>query len=56
MKWVLKYLKPLRLRLTIGISMKFIGTCAELIIPFLLSYILDNVIATNDMKNILIYG
>ena len=56
MKWVLKYLKPLRLRLAVGITMKFIGTCAELIIPFLLSYILENVIATGDMKSIIFYG
>ena len=56
MKWMLKYLKPLRLRLTIGISIKFVATTVELLIPFLLSYILENVIVTNDVGNILFFG
>ena len=56
MKWILKYLKPLRLRLTAGISIKFIATSIELFIPFLLSYILENVIVTNDVGKILFYG
>ena len=56
MKWVLEYLKPLRKRISIGITIKIIGTVAELMIPFLLSYILENVIKTNDSKRIILYG
>ncbi len=56
MKWVLTYLKPLRARITIGTSIKIIGTLAELMIPFLLSYILEKVIDTNDVKKILFFG
>ena len=56
MKWVLEYLKPLRKRISIGITIKIIGTVAELMIPFLLSYILDNVIKTNEPKRIIFYG
>ena len=56
MKWILKYLKPLRLRLTVGISIKFVATTIELLIPFLLSYILENVIVTNDVRKILLFG
>ena len=56
MKWVLEYLKPLRKRISIGITIKIIGTVAELMIPFLLSYILDNVIKSNDPKKIVFYG
>ncbi len=56
MKWVLSYLKPLTGRLTAGITVKIIGTVAELIIPFLLSYILENVIETNDVKRIIFFG
>ena len=56
MKWVFKYLKPLRSRIAVGITIKITGTVAELMIPFLLSYILDNVITTNDPKQILLYG
>lgn len=56
MKWVFKYLKPLSARITVGIIIKIIGTLAELMIPFLLSYILENVISTNDVGNIIFYG
>ena len=56
MKWVLEYLKPLRKRISVGVTIKIIGTVAELMIPFLLTYILDNVISTNDPKKILFFG
>ena len=56
MKWIFSFLKPLRKRITVGISIKIIGTLAELFIPFLLSYILEHVIVTNEISRILIYG
>ena len=56
MKWVLSYLKPLIRRIAAGTTIKLIGTVAELFIPFLLSYILENVIRTNDIKKIIFYG
>ncbi len=56
MKWVFTYLKPLRMRITTGIAVKIIGTVAELFIPFLLSYILENVIETNNVSKILLFG
>ncbi len=56
MKWIFTYLKPLRLKITAGITVKVIGTVAELIIPFLLTYILENVIDTNDVSKIIFFG
>ena len=56
MTWVITYLKPLKKRISIGITIKVIGTVAELFIPFLLSYILENVIETGNVGNILFYG
>ncbi len=56
MKWVFSYLKPLTSRLTAGIAVKITGTVAELFIPFLLSYILENIIETNKPEKIIIYG
>ena len=56
MSWVFDYLKPLRKRLAIGTFIKIIGTVAELIIPFLLSYILENVIKTGEVKTIIFFG
>lgn len=56
MKWVFSYLKPLRKRITLGITIKIIGTLAELLIPFLLSYILEKVITENDIRKIILFG
>ena len=56
MKWVLEYLKPLKKRITVGITIKIIGTLAELMIPYLLSYILDHVIKRNDITQIILFG
>ncbi|MBO5397249.1 MAG: ABC transporter ATP-binding protein [Clostridia bacterium] len=56
MKWVFAYLKPLAGRITLGVTIKIIGTAAELIIPFLLSYILENVIESNNAGRIVYYG
>lgn len=56
MKWIFTFLKPLRKRITVGISIKIIGTLAELFIPFLLSYILEHVIVTNEIGRILFFG
>lgn len=56
MKWVFAYLKPLVGRILGGISVKMLATVAELIIPFLLSYLLENVVETNDVQKILFYG
>ena len=56
MKWVFEFLKPLRSRIAAGTAIKIIGTVAELIIPFLLSYILENVIETGSISRILFFG
>ena len=56
MKWVFKYLSPLKRRIGVGITIKIIGTLAELMIPFLLSYILDHVISKNDVRLIVLFG
>ena len=56
MNWILTYIKPLKNRIVKGISIKITGTVAELLIPFLLSYILENVITSNDAGKILCFG
>ena len=56
MKWIFSFLKPLKARIVLGTSIKVVGTVAELIIPFLLSYILENVIGTGKIESILFYG
>ena len=52
MKWVFTYLKPMRKRLAVGIGIKTVATLAELMIPFLLTYIIDNVIGKGTGDNV----
>lgn len=56
MKHVLKYLWPFRFRMLLGFLIKFIGTIAELFIPLIMTYILDNVIVTGNAKLIIGFG
>ena len=56
MRWIFSYLKPLRVRMAIGLSIKILGTVAELLIPFVLSHILENVIVTQDVGKIVFFG
>ena len=56
MNWIVTYLKPLKTRIAKGISIKIIGTVAELLIPFLLSYILEHVIVSESVGRILFFG
>ena len=56
MNWIFTYLKPLRRRIAVGMIIKSLATFAELMIPFLLSYILENVIQSNRVESILLYG
>lgn len=56
MKFLLKYLKPFFGRMSVGMSIKIIGTLVELLLPFILSHILDNVVATQDIKQIIFWG
>ena len=56
MNWIWTCIKPLRRRIAKGTTIKIIGTAAELMIPFLLSHILENVIVSNSVKKIMGYG
>lgn len=56
MKHILLYLKPFKKRMAIGFSIKVTGTLAELVLPMLLSFILENVIKRESVSQIIIYG
>ena len=55
MKTVLGYLKPHYLRITVAICFKAVGTLTELLIPFILSHILANVLGSST-GNIVFWG
>ena len=56
MKRILSYLAPYKMRMLLGVSIKILGTVAELLIPFILTYILENVIVTMEISRIILYG
>lgn len=59
MKKILPYLKKQRIRMIIGLTIKVIGTLMDLAIPYILTFIIDDVIPTipkNNYKPIILYG
>ena len=51
MKKTLHYLKPYRGTVAAGLILKFIGSVAELFLPLLLEYIIDNVAINPDLSS-----
>ncbi len=56
MKVILNYLRPFRFRMLAGFATKVAGTLSELILPFILTYILEHVIVSQDIGRIAGYG
>lgn len=56
MRPIFPYLKPHVPKMTIGLVIKFFGTTMDLMIPWMLSYILDYVVPERSVKKILIWG
>ena len=56
MKRILSYLIPYKTRMIVGFCIKTVGTLAELFLPFILTYILESVIVTLDIGNVIFYG
>lgn len=57
MKKVLTYyLKPYYLRMAGGFVIKFIGTIMDLLIPWILAYMIDEVVPTKNIKSVFMWG
>jgi len=56
MKKIFSYLRPYFARMSIGLSIKFIGTILDLSLPWILARIIDDVIPQNDMVLIFIWA
>lgn len=56
MKLYIKYLRPLFGRLAIGVTIKFLGTIMDLFLPWILAYIIDVIIPTQDVNRVFIWG
>ncbi len=56
MKLIFKYLKPLRRTMTLGLTIKVLATLFELLLPYMLSYILDDLVPLHTPGPILMGG
>ncbi len=56
MKVLGKYLYPFRWRMLLGLGIKISGTLVELLLPYILTHILDNVIVTLRVENVVFWG
>lgn len=56
MKTILRYLKPYFGRMSWGLTIKITGTVVELLLPYILSHILKEVIVTGDLNRVLFWG
>ena len=56
MKVILHYIKPFVPRMSLGIFIKFIGAVMELLLPWILSYMVDDIVPMRDMGLILLWG
>ncbi len=56
MKHVLHYIKPLFATMMFGVSIKFFAAIMELLLPMLLSYIIDDIVPTGSVKMIVVFG
>ena len=56
MRRIFWYLRPYALRMSVGLVIKFIGTIMDLLLPWILAYMLDNVVPLKDMTQIFLWG
>lgn len=56
MQLLLTYLKPLRKRMLLGFSVKFTGTIMDLFLPWILAYMIDVIVPTENINRVLLWG
>ena len=55
-RMIFRYLKPFVPRMSLGLTIKFIGSVMDLLLPWILSYMIDEVAPTGDMGLVAIWG
>jgi len=53
---ILSYLKPYAPRMLLGLTIKFTGTIMDLLIPWILSYTIDDIVPLRDVRLIFSWG
>ena len=56
MKLILRYMKPYLGAILFGMLIKLIGTTCELMIPYILEHMIDNIVPLGDIKLMILWG
>lgn len=56
MKLILRYMKQVKWRILFGMFIKFLGTMTELMVPYVMEHLIDNVAPNKEMGAILLWG
>ena len=56
MRKVLEYIRPYTPRMLLGLMIKIFGTLMDLVIPYILSYIIDELVPLGEIRPIILYG
>lgn len=56
MKTILRYLKPHVPLMVLGLLIKFAGTIMDLLLPYILSHLIDDVVPTREIRTIILWG
>ena len=56
MKCIIRYLRPFFGIMLLGLTIKILGTLFELALPYILHYILDEIVPLADMRQIILWG
>lgn len=56
MNLLIYYLKPLWKRMMLGFSVKFTGTIMDLFLPWILAYMIDVVVPTENINRVILWG
>lgn len=56
MRLFIDYLKPYKLKIALGLIIKFVGTIMDLLIPWILQHLIDNVVPDKNVGVIVFWG
>ncbi len=56
MKRILSYLEPYKYKIALGLTIKSSATIIELLLPFLLAYVIDYIIPLNQIRLVIYFG
>lgn len=56
MKLILRYIKPYSLRIAVGMLIKLLATLAELMLPYILEHLIDEVVPLERIGKIVLWG